>query len=101
MSKRIFGINEFIILTVLLGMLVLFAVRLLNPEVLNQSFFGTRIGSFLLGCFFCYFTLHEYKTAKSKDEWRPNRIAGVIRVPLYCAAAIFLFYIAATRGINA
>jgi uncharacterized membrane protein len=101
MSKRVFGINEFIILAALLGMLALLAIRFLNPELLYMSIFSTQIGSFLLGCIFCYFTLNEYKAAKSKDEWWLNRAAGVIRVPLYILAAIFLFYIAATGNFNA
>ncbi|WHI46078.1 hypothetical protein ACJJIW_12275 [Microbulbifer sp. JMSA004] len=101
MNKKALGINEIIILTTLLAMLGLLAIRFLNPEMLNLSIFNTRAGSFLLGCAFCYFTLNEFKAAIDKDEWGPNRVAGIIRVPLYLAAALFLFYMTASGGINA
>ncbi len=101
MSKKAFGLVEFIILTALLGMLALLAIRFVQPELLDLPFFNTQLGSFLLGCFFCYFTLNQFKAAKSKDEWGLNRVAGIIRVPLYLAAAVFLFYVAATGGLNA
>lgn len=101
MSKKVFGINELLILLALVGMLVLLAVRFTNPELLNMPFFITRIGSFFLGCFFGYFTLNEYRAAKNKDEWGPNRVAGVIRVPIYAGASILLFYFAATGELNA
>ena len=101
MSKRVFGLNEFIILAALLGMLALLTIRFVNPELLDLPFFNTQLGSFIGGCFFCYFTRNQFKAAKFKEEWGPNRVAGIIRVPLYFAVAVFLFYVAATGGLNA
>lgn len=101
MSKRVFGVNETLVLAALLGLLTSLVMRFLDPELLNLSYFNTRIGAFLLGCFFTYFTLNEFKAAKDSDEWRSSRLAGAVRVPLYLAATLFLFFVAARGGVNA
>ncbi|WP_444923332.1 hypothetical protein ACJJH9_15700 [Microbulbifer sp. DLAB2-AF] len=96
MNKMNFGIKEFVILIALLGMVVLLAVRFLKPELLNYSSIRNPISSFIFGCLSFYLMVDQYKVARSVDEWGPNRLAGIIRVPLYFAASIFMFYLAAT-----
>ena len=100
MNKKSLGLNEIIILVSLVGMLLILAVRFWRPELLIFTFISTRLGSFLFGCLFLYFSYNEFKRVKESECWFANRLAGVIRVPLYVAASIYLYYLAVNGGIN-
>lgn len=101
MNKRASDVNEIIVLIAMLGILALMTIQFFSPEALDFSFLKSRLGTFLSGCVLCYLAFREFRSARSKVDWTPNRFAGIIRAPLYFAATIFLFYLTATGGANA
>ncbi|WP_444919633.1 hypothetical protein ACJJID_11605 [Microbulbifer sp. CnH-101-G] len=101
MNKRAFGVSEIVVLIAVLGMLALITIRFVSPDILDFSFLKSRGGAFLSGCIFFFLSFKEFVIARSKNEWVPNRIAGIIRVPLYLAATIFFLYLTVTGVANA
>jgi len=101
MNKRAFGASEIIVLIAMLGILALMTIRFFSLDALDFSLLESRVGAFLAGSIFFFLSFRELRIARSKNEWTPNRIAGIIRVPLYLAATIFLFYLTVTGVTNA
>ncbi len=81
----------------LLGIIAIMSYQKLRDDISIQALFTyNRIAYIGLGLVFVVFSVHQLSVVLSKEEWGPNRFAGAIRLPIYAALAIVLFYLAAS-----
>ena len=98
MPKKNIGLNEILTLSLFFIAIGLFILHLISPEYLHVDAPTLRAAAIFFGLFFCYFTVHEIKSLRNSNLHPANRIASAIRVPLYGAITVFLFYFALTES---